>query len=111
MKFKGFSPSIALLWRVTAGMVILLLVITLMLVVKARTRSSAGFTGTISSQNTFVYLRSQPTDSSQTIAILDPGTAVYVDNSSTRDDMIWYHVKTASGNGWIPEANLDITNP
>lgn len=111
MKNRDVSDSIVLLWRVTAGVAIILLVLTLMMVVKTRTITSTGFTGYISGQNTIVYLRIHPTDTSHTVAILNPGTTVFVDHSTTRNDITWYHVKTESSAGWIPEAQLSITNP
>jgi len=111
MKNSEISHSTALLWRITAGVAIILLVFTLMLVVKTRTITSAGFTGYISGQNTIVYLRIHPTDTSHTVAILNPGTAVFVDHSTTRNDITWYHIKTESDVGWIPETHLSLTNP
>jgi len=101
----------AILWRVTAGVAALLLILTLILVVKVQTVSSTSFTGYINNQSTIVYLRNRPTETGQTIAILDPGTAVDVDRSTTREDALWYHIRTESGSGWIPEANLNLSKP
>ena len=50
------------LWRVTAAVAVLLLIITVMLVVKVQTNSSASFTGDINNQSTTVYLRNTPTE-------------------------------------------------
>ena len=111
MTIKGSSPSITFLWRVTMAVAILLLIITLILVVKVRTVSSASFTGYINNQNTIVYLRNTPTETGSTIAILNPGTAVEVDRSTTREDITWYYVRTESGSGWIPEANISQSKP
>ena len=110
MNFKE-SSSMAFLWRVTAGVAVVLLILTLMLVVKVRTDSSANFTGYINNLSTTIYLRNRPTEAGRTIAILDPGTAVEVDRSTTSEDIIWYHVVTESGSGWIPETNLSLSKP
>ncbi len=101
----------AFLWRVTAGVAALLLILTLILVVKVQTVSSTSFTGYINNQSTTVYLRNHPTETGQTIAILNPGTAVDVDRSTTREDITWYHIRTESGSGWIPEENLSLSKP
>ncbi len=101
----------AFLWRVTVAVAILLLIITLILVVRVRTNSSASFTGYINNQSTTVYLRNTPTETGRTIAILNPGTTVDVDRSTTREDITWYHIRTESGSGWIPEANLSQSKP
>ena len=110
MKIKDSSLSLNTLWRVTAGVAVLLIVMTFLVAVKARKITSNGFTGYISGQSAIVYLRSQPTNTSQTIAILNPGTPVFVDHSTTREDLTWYHVKTENGNGWIPETDLSLTS-
>ena len=111
MNFKGSSPSLAFLWRVTVAVAVILLIITLILVVKVRTTSSASYTGYINDQSTTVYMRNTPTETGRTIAILNPGTAVDVDRSTIREDITWYHIKTESGSGWIPEANLSQSKP
>jgi len=111
MNFKEFSPSITLLWRITAIMAFLLLACTLLLAVKTRSKSADGFTGYITSSNATVTLRSQPNDTSRIKAIINNGASVFVDNSTTRDNMTWYHINTENGTGWIPEANLSLTNP
>jgi len=111
MNIKGSFPSIAFLWRVTVAVAVLLLIITLMLVVKVRTNSSTSFTGYINNQSATVYLRNTPTETGKTIAILNPGTAVNVDRSTIREDITWYHTRTESGSGWIPEANLSLSKP
>ncbi len=111
MKFKICSPSIALLWRITIGVALLLLILTLLLVVKSQMTASTSFTGYIDRQNTPVYLRIGPTETGRTIAVLNPGTEVQVDHSTTRDDITWYHIRTESGSGWIPEANLSLGKP
>ena len=108
---KRSSPSMAFQWRVTAGVAVLLLIITLILVVKVRMPSSASFTGYINNQSTTVYLRFRPDETSRTIAILNPGTEVQVDRSTTTEDITWYHVKTESGSGWIPESNISKSKP
>ena len=100
-----------ILWYLTAGVAALLLIITLILVVKVQGVSSDSFTGIINDQVTTVYLRSQPEETGRIIAILDPGTQVYVDRSTTRGDATWYHIKTDSSSGWIPEADLSLSRP
>ena len=99
------------LWYVTAAVAALLLIITLILVVKVQGAASDKFTGTITDHNTAVYLRSQPEETSSIIAILDPGTEVYVDRSTTRGDTTWYHIRTDSGRGWVPEIDLSLSRP
>ena len=111
MNNKGHSQSQTLLRRITAGVAVLLLVLTLLLAVKARTKTSTGFTAYIASQNTIVYLRSQPLESSQTIGILNHGAEVFVDYSTTRNGTTWYYVKTENNTGWIPETSLSLTQP
>lgn len=111
MKFKAFSPSLTFLWRITIAAALLLLLLTLLLVVKSQMTSSTNFTGYINSQNTPVYLRSEPTDTGRTIALLNPGTAVNVDRSTIREQTTWYHIRTESGSGWIPETNLSLSEP
>jgi uncharacterized protein YgiM (DUF1202 family) len=108
---KASFPSMAFLWRVTAGVAVVLLIITLMLLVKLQTVPSADLTGTINNQSATVYLRNRPTITGRTIAILNPGTAVQVYRSTTSEDITWYHIRTESGSGWIPEANLNLSRP
>lgn len=105
------SSSLTVLWRLTAGVAAILLIITLMMLVKSQTGSSASFTGTINDQSMTAYLRSRPDVTARTIAILNPGTEVEVDRSATRADITWYHISTESGSGWIPEENLILSNP
>jgi uncharacterized protein YgiM (DUF1202 family) len=111
MEFKTFSPSLTFLWRITIGAALLLLLLTLLLVVKSQMTASTNFTGYINSQNTPVYLRSEPADTGRTIALLNPGTAVNVDRSTIREETTWYHIQTESGSGWIPETNLSLSEP
>jgi len=111
MNFKGFSPSFTLLWRITAAVAALLFVFTILLMVKDRNKTDAGFTGYISGGDSMVYLHSQPSESSRTVAILNPGTELFVDKSTTRDEISWYHVKTGNGTGWIQEINFSLTEP
>ena len=111
MNIKGSSPALKVLWYITGGVAVLLLIITLILVAQARGVSSDNFTGTINDQDSAVYLRSQPEKTGSIIAILDPGTEVYVDRSTTREDTTWYHIKTESGSGWIPETDLSLSRP
>jgi len=99
------------LWRVTVAVAVVLLIITLILVVIVRTTSSASFTGTINNQSNAVYLLSRPTETGRTIAIINPGTAVQVDRLTIREDITWYYVKTESGSGWVPEANISLSKP
>jgi uncharacterized protein YgiM (DUF1202 family) len=109
MTIKESSSSIKVLWRVAAGVAIILLILTVILAVKTQSSPSADFTGTISNHDTTVYLRNQPTEDASIVAILNPGTLVEVDRSTTREDITWYHVETDSGRGWIPETNLDLS--
>jgi SH3-like domain-containing protein len=109
MTIKGSSRTLTILWRVTAGVAVLLLIFTVILIQKVQSGPSVNFTGTVNSQGTTVYLRNQPSGEASIIAILDHGTVVEVDRSTTREDVTWYHVKTDSGRGWIPEANLDLS--
>jgi len=111
MKPSKSSISTITLWRITAAVALLLLAFTLLLVVKARSKTSAGFTGYISGQNTTVYLRNQPDMTSRINAILNHGTTVNVDYSTSRDGMTWYRVHTENDIGWIPESNLSLTKP
>jgi len=101
----------AILWRVTAAVAVLLGIITLILGAKAWTASPEGFTGYINDQSAAVYLRSRPEETGRTIAILNPGTEVRVDRSTTQEDVTWYHVKTESGTGWIQEAYISQSKP
>ena len=111
MKFKAFSPSLTFLWRITIAAALLLLLLTMLLVVKSQLSASTNFTGYINSQNTPVYLRSEPTESGRTIALLDSGTAVNVDRSTIREGTTWYHIQSECGSGWIPETNLSLSEP
>jgi uncharacterized protein YgiM (DUF1202 family) len=111
MKYKDPSPSMINIWRVTGVVAVILLIFTVILVVKVQTGSSAGFTGLINNQSTTVYLRNHPAYDGDIVAILNPGTAVDVDRSTTREDITWYHVQTESGSGWIPETNLNLSAP
>ena len=111
MKYKDSSPSMVNIWRVTAVVAVILLIFTVILVVKVQTGSSTSFTGLINNQSTTVYLRNRPADDGNLVAILNPGTAVDIDRSTTRDDITWYHVRTESGSGWIPEENLNLRGP
>lgn len=111
MKFDQSAPSMAVLWRVTAAVALILLIITLILVVNARKPAAAHFTGYINDQTATVYLRNRPTATGRTLAILNPGTEVYVDRSTSSEGMTWYHVNTESGSGWIPEENLNLRGP
>lgn len=99
------------LWYITAGVAVILLLITLSLTMKVQGVSSDNFTGTIKDQSAAVYLRDRPEETGRTIAILDPGTEVYIDRSTTTGDTTWYHIKTDSGSGWIPESNLSLSRP
>ena len=108
---KESSPSMKVLWRVTAGVAVLLLIITIILLVKVQTAPSANFTGYISGQRSTVYLRNRPSETGRTIAILDPGTEVQVDRSTTSEAITWYHVRTESGSGWIPEDYINLSKP
>lgn len=109
MTIIGSSRTLTILWRVTAGVAVLLLIITVILAMKVQSGPSVNFTGTVSNHGTTVYLRNQPSEDASIVAILDPGTEVEVDRSSTREDITWYHVKTESGRGWIPETSLDLS--
>ena len=111
MNSKLSSPSMKVLWYVTAGVAVLLLIITLILVVKVQGVDTDSFTGTINDHSPTVYLRNQPDETGSIIAILDPGTEVYIDRSSTRGNTTWYHVRTDSGRGWIQETDLSLSRP
>jgi hypothetical protein len=108
---KSSSPALAILWRITFGVAVLLLIITVMLAVKVQKTSSSSFTGYINNQSSTVYLRNDPSETGRTNAILNPGTEVYVDRSTIREDNTWYHVRTESGNGWIPEEDFSLNKP
>ena len=99
------------LWRLTLAVGVILLIFTLMLVVKFRAFPSADFTGYITGQGAIVYLRNRPADSGKIISILNPGSAVHVDRSTTTMDITWYHIRSESGSGWIPETNLNLIKP
>jgi SH3-like domain-containing protein len=111
MRFDESSPSMTTLWRITAAVAILLLAITLLLVIKARSQTSSSFTAYISGQNTTVYLRNQPEEASRINAILNHGAVINVDYSTSRDGITWYRVHTENDIGWIPESNLSLTKP
>jgi hypothetical protein len=111
MKMFESKLSDKTLWRMTTMVAVLLLVFTILLVIKDRSISSSGFTGYISQQDSLVYLRSQPDETSRTVAILNPGSVVFVDHSTDRDNLTWYHVKSENGIGWIQEENLTLTPP
>lgn len=111
MKVNNISQSNKSLWKITAAAAVVLFIFTLLLIIKAQNINATGFIGYIGSPNSTVYLQSQPDESSRTIAILNPGTEVYVSHSTSRDGSIWYHIKTETGTGWIPESNLSLTQP
>jgi uncharacterized protein YgiM (DUF1202 family) len=111
MKLISISSSNKLLWKITVSAAVVLLIFTLLLIIKAQNINSTGFIGYIGSPNSTVYLRSQPDEFSRTIAILNPGTEVYVSHSTSRDGSTWYHIRTDNGAGWIPESNLSLTQP
>jgi SH3-like domain-containing protein len=111
MSVKDPSRLMTLLWRVSAGVAVILLIITVILVVKVQSGPSAIFSGVITNQNTTVYLRNRPAEDGTIIAILDPGTKVDVDRSTTRDEDTWYHIRTDSGRGWISESSINLSRP
>ena len=104
------TSTLKIAWRVTTIVAVILLIFTVILVVEVRSSPPTNISGTIINQDTPVYLRNTPSEDSTTIAILDPGTIVEVDRSTTRDNYTWYYVKTENGRGWIPEINLDLSN-
>ena len=110
MTLEGRSSTMRILWGITAVVALILLALTVILVLKVQSAPSANLTGTISDQITTVYLHNQPSEHSSTVAILDPGTLVEVDRSTTRDGTTWYHITSDSGRGWIPETVLDLSN-
>lgn len=111
MNFKDPSRLMTLLWRIAALVGVILLIFTMVLVVKVQSGPSAIFSGVITNQNTTVYLRNRPAEDGTIIAILDPGTTVDVDRSTTRDEITWYHIRTDSGRGWISETNISLSRP
>jgi uncharacterized protein YgiM (DUF1202 family) len=111
MNQKASPPSLTIIWRITAAVAVVLLILTLILVFKTSSASTASFTGYVNDRIPTVYLRSQPTHNSRTVAILNSGSEVLVDRSTTRQETTWYHITSSSGSGWIPETNLSLSKP
>jgi len=105
---KTNTYPVTLLWRITAIVAILLLIVTLLLASKARSQADSGFAGQIANSSSTVYLYRTPDIDAQIISILENGIIVHVDNSRVKNERTWYHIQIENASGWILEGNLVI---
>ncbi len=101
----------ATLWKITGLVAIGLLVATVILAYQARNQPQAELIAMVTSPNPTVYLRAEPSSSSQIVTILERGSTVNVIDTIAEQDIRWLKVEAGRFSGWLPEANIVFESP
>lgn len=96
----------AILWKITGLVAIGLLIATFFLAYQALSLPETGVSAKLSGANPTIYLRSEPSGSSQIVTILERGSSVLVIDTVTSQNIIWMKIKTGQYTGWVLESNL-----
>jgi len=99
------------LWRITGLVAIGLLVATLILAYQARSQPQPDLIARVTSPNPTVYLRAEPSTSSQIVTILERGSTVNVIDTLTDQNIRWLKVEAGRFSGWLPETNIAFESP
>jgi uncharacterized protein YgiM (DUF1202 family) len=99
------------LWRITAFVAAVLLVITIALAVKTGQTNARGFYASTESVNPTVTLREKSNWSSRIVAILESGTQVFVDDQTTVGATEWFHVNAENVSGWVSSRYISTQSP
>ena len=97
------------LWLFTGLVALFLLVATIALFLQAQAVEELRAPGRITSAGSVVYLRDYPSATQRILTILDPGNQVVVIGSAARDGRNWYQVEAGERTGWVPAANVRLT--
>lgn len=98
----------ATLWKITGLIAIGLLIATLILAYQANNLPIKSITGKLTSPNPTVYLRAEPSGSSEIVTILERGSIVQIINTDQNQNIQWIKIDTGHFTGWIPETNIVI---
>lgn len=96
----------AILWKITGLVAIGLLIATSFLAYKAHSLPETGILAKLSGANQTIYLRAEPSGSSQIVTILERGSRILVIDMGTSQNIRWFKIKTGQFSGWIPESNV-----
>jgi len=102
--------KIALLWKLTALVAVILALATFALALK----SQAGVDDVavyIDGPRRTVYLRTQPSYESRIVTILQRGTPALIKNTRAVGETDWYLITTENENGWLPAENISLEAP
>ena len=104
------SPrTLRTLWILTGLVALALLVATIALGIQAQTVQELRVPAQITSARTPVYLRDYPSATQRILTLLEPGTQVIVVDAAARDGRNWYQVEVDDRLGWVPAANVRLT--
>jgi hypothetical protein len=103
--------SFSIVWKITGLIALVLLLATFSLAVKSRAYDDSAIVGYVTAPGSSAYLRSQPSEESRIVTILERDTVLWIKNSITKDSQTWYHVETDADSGWIPSENVSLEHP
>ena len=99
------DKTISRLWRITAVVFLLLVVVTIGLAVRARNQPVAGVEAQVYRR---VFLREEPVGVGRIDAVLRPGTAVTITDAIEQSGSTWYQIEVGERQGWIPANTVNL---
>ncbi|MDX1436393.1 MAG: SH3 domain-containing protein [Anaerolineales bacterium] len=104
------SPkTISRLWYLTGLFVLLLLVGTVALTIRASDLENAGVNATLRGASGPVLVREGPGGLDPIITILPQGTRVFVTESQEVDGRTWVLIETDQYTGWVSVENIRVS--
>ena len=97
--------TISRLWRITAIVSLLLLVVTVGLMVQARNQPMVGVEARVYRR---VFLREEPVGVGRIDAVVRPGTAVIITDAIEQSGSTWYQIEVGEQQGWIPANTVNL---
>lgn len=105
------QKTISTLWLLTGFAVLILLIATIGLTIKARNTAVVEVTAYISGSKPSAYLRQSPSEHSKILTIIKRGTAISINYASMENEENWYHIYYEDQNGWIPADQISLAPP
>lgn len=95
-----------LLWRITALVTTILIVVTVGLVSIYASQEDLGQVAYVKSGTTSVSIRSNPNATSRVVSVLEGGTQVYIEQIIESRSVLWAQVNENDTIGWLPYTYL-----
>jgi hypothetical protein len=98
-------------WWLTGLVALGLLLVTVALYLRAEQIQGGGIQAYVAASQSAPFLRAQPESNGAVLMVVEPGSAVRLKDSATRNNQDWYFVDTGQVSGWLLASLVTLEPP